>query len=279
MTVAARAATFIRSFPRPLAIALLRTASAALPLAVAVATIPFAVHAETIRVFAASSLTESFQDIAALFREQSPGDEAEFNFGGSQLLRVQIEEGAPADVFASADHVHMDALIAKGLAGNDAAFARNRLVVVTPRQEPRVKKLGDVSRPGVRVVVADANVPVGRYTTQVLGKMNHAGLFGDDFQKRVTANVVSQETNVRAVLAKVSLGEVDAGFVYATDARTAADKIVVLAIPEKMNVVAEYPIAVLTHSESKAAAARFVALVLDAQGQAILAQRGFEPPK
>ncbi len=234
-------------------------------------------HAETVRVFAAASLTEAFQDIAALYREQNPGDEVEFNFAGSQVLRTQIEEGAPADVFASADRVHMDALKAMNLAGADAVFARNRLVVVTPRENPKVRRIGDLARPGMRVVLADTDVPVGRYTTQTLGKMNRTGLFGDDFQRRVMANVVSQETNVRAVLAKVSLDEVDAGVIYATDAQTASKKVQVVEIPDRMNVFAEYPIAVVAKSAAAAGGARFVALVLSESGQAILAKRGFAP--
>ncbi|MFN0149429.1 MAG: molybdate ABC transporter substrate-binding protein [bacterium] len=235
--------------------------------------------AETVRVFAAASLTEAFRDIAALYREQNPGDDVEFNFAGSQVLRTQIEQGAPADVFSPADRVHMDALTTKNLAASGAIFARNRLVVVTPRVTPKVRQLGDLARPGVRVVLADANVPVGRYTTQALGKMNRAGLFGDDFETRVVANVVSRETNVRAVLAKVSLDEVDAGVAYATDAQTAADKVHILEIPEIMNVVAEYPIAVVAKRAAAAGGARFVALVLSEPGQAILAKRGFAPPR
>jgi molybdate transport system substrate-binding protein len=234
--------------------------------------------AETVRVFAASSLTEAFQEIAVVFREQHPGDEIEFNFAGSQVLRVQIEHGATADVFASADRIHMDALREKGLVAPDVVFAKNRLVVVTPRIEPIVRRLVDVAQPGVRVVIADANVPVGRYTTQALGKMNRSSLYGDDYQSRVMANVVSQETNVRAVLAKVSLDEVDAGFVYATDATAASKKTAVIDIPDHVNVIAEYPIAVLAGTGIEGRAAQFVALTLGAQGQAILAKRGFQSP-
>jgi molybdate transport system substrate-binding protein len=236
-------------------------------------------HAETVRVFAASSLTEAFQEIAGVFRQQHPGDVVEFNFAGSQTLRVQIEQGAGADVFASADRVHMDALREKALVAPEVVFAENRLVVVTPRVDPVVRRLADVARPGVRVVIADANVPVGRYTTQVLAKMNRASLYGDDFQSRVMANVVSQETNVRAVLAKVSLDEVDAGFVYATDAQTASAKTTVLDIPDRVNVIAEYPIAVVAGSGIEEKASQFVALVLGAEGRAILAKRGFQPPR
>ena len=239
-------------------------------------------QAETVRVFAASSLTEAFQDIGSLYQEAHPGDKVEFNFAGSQTLRTQIEAGAPADVFAAADHVHLDALKAKGWVGPDTVFARNRLVVVTPAAGPAVQRLVELTRSGTRIVVADANVPVGRYTNQVIAKMHRSGLYGDDFLERFLANVVSQETNVRAVLAKVGLGEVDAGVVYATDAQTAADKLRTLEIPKHMNIIAEYPIAVVTsgaekRSAAKAAAVRFVALVRSEPGRALLVKRGFEP--
>lgn len=233
--------------------------------------------AQTVRVFAAASLTEAFREIAALYREQNSGGHVEFNFAGSQMLRTQIEEGAGADVFASADRVQMEALKSKGLVGPDSVFARNRLVVVTPSESPKVKRLADLVRPGVRIVLADANVSVGGYTSEVLGRMNRAGPFGDDFLTRVMANVVSQEANVRGVLAKVSLDEVDAGFVYASDARMAHEKVVVLDVPDSMNVIAQYAIAVLAQSPRKMEAARFVALVVGPQGQAILAKRGFQP--
>lgn len=238
-----------------------------------------AVEAETVRVFAAASLTEAFQEIAVVFRQQHPEDDVEFNFAGSQVLRIQIEQGADADVFASADRVHMDGLRDKNLVGTDAVFAKNRLVVVTPRVDPIVRRLVDIARPGVRVVIADANVPVGRYTAQVLGKMNRSYLYGNDFQTRVMANVVSQETSVRAVLAKVALDEVDAGFVYATDAQTAAAKTTVLDIPDRVNVIAEYPIAVVAGTDVEERAAQFVAFVLGEEGQAILAKRGFQTPR
>jgi molybdate transport system substrate-binding protein len=255
----------------------MKTASRIAALVVGLFVVPISLaQAATIHVFAASSLTEAFQDIGALYTQQNPGDVVEFNFAGSQLLKTQIEEGAPADLFASADHVQMDALKAENLAAGDVVFARNRLVVVTPADKPKVRRLGDLARPGIRLVVANANVPVGRYTTQLLGKMTKAGLYGDDFQRRVTANVVSQETNVRAVLAKVSLGEADAGVVYVTDARTVADAVTVIEIPDRMNIVAEYPIAVLSRSEATEAAGRFMALVMSNAGREILAKRGFE---
>ena len=254
----------------------MRRLSFAAPLAalMAAATAQVA-SAETVRVFAAASLMEAFRDVAALYEQQHAGDAIELNFAGSQVLRTQIEQGAPADVFASADLAHADALKAAGLLGPHDVFARTRLVVVVPTGSPRVKGLQDVARPGVKVLVAGPTVPVGRYTTQALARLGAAGLYGDDFQARVQANVVSQETNVRAVLSKVALGEADAGFVYVTDAATAAQKVQVIDIPERHNVVAEYPIGVLTKSAAAAQAKAFVDLVLGPEGQAILRKYGF----
>src|SRR5262245_58920725 len=231
--------------------------------------------AETLHVSAASSLTEAFQQIGQLFEKQHPGDAVEFNFAGSQVLRTQIEQGAAVDVFASADLVHADALKGSGLLGPYQVFARNRVVVVVPPQQGKVGSLQDLARPGVKVVVAGATVPVGRYTTQVLGRLSAAGLYGDDFQARVQANVVSQETNVRVVLAKIALGEADAGFVYATDAATAPDKVRPIDVPSRYNVVAEYPIGVLVRSALPEKANAFVALVLSEEGRGILLKRGF----
>jgi molybdate transport system substrate-binding protein len=233
--------------------------------------------AETLRVSAAASLTESFQEIARAFESAHPGDSVELNFAGSQILRTQIEQGAPVDVFASADVTHAASLEAAGLLGPCQVFARNRLVVVVPAREPRVGRLQDLARPGIKVVVAGPNVPVGRYTTQVLAKLSAAGPFGDDFQTRVQANVASQETDVRAVVSKVVLGEADAGFVYATDAAAASDKVRAIDIPARYNVVAEYPIGVVSKSPAAGKAKDFVALVLGEKGQEILRRHGFVP--
>jgi molybdate transport system substrate-binding protein len=236
-----------------------------------------AAHADTLRVSAAASLTEAFQEIAALYEQAQPGDSVELNFAGSQVLRTQIEQGAAADVFASADLVHADALKAGGLLGPYQVFARNRLVVVVPAQGARVRGLQDLARPGMKLVVAGPSVPVGRYTTQAIAKLAAAGLFGDDFQARAHANVASQETSVRAVLAKVALGEADAGFVYASDAATAPEKVRTLDVPERYNVVAQYPIGVLARSGAAEKARVFVALVTGSEGQAILRKHGFAP--
>lgn len=165
------------------------------------------------------------------------------------MLKQQILQSAPADVFSSADQSAMDNLKKQGFAVDDKIFARNRLVLAV-RKGGKVGSLPEISQRGIRVVVADGNVPVGRYTAQVLEKMSQEGVYGDDFQKRVHANTVSQETNVRNVLMKVILGEADAGFVYATDVVTSQEKVNVLPIPDRVNIVAVYPIAVLIHSDA-----------------------------
>lgn len=230
----------------------------------------------TVRVFAAASLTEAFREIGAVYTRAHPGDRVEFNFAGSQVLRTQIEQGAPADVFASADVPQMDPLRRARLVEAPRFFAHNRLVAITPAKGRKVLRLQDLAVPGVKIVVAGPAVPVGLYTAQSLAKMARSGRFGARFQQRVQANVVSDETNVREVLAKVELGEADAGFVYTTDAATARGRVRLIAIPRAFNVIAAYPIAVVSDSRLKAQAAAFVALVLGPQGRAILRKHGFQ---
>lgn len=225
-----------------------------------------------VRVLAAASLTEAFAEIAAAFETDRPGTKVELSFAGSQVLRTQIEQGAPADVFVSADREHADALVRAGLLGPVRVFARNRLVVVTPAEGARVRSLADLARPGTRVVLAGPSVPAGRYAASALQRLDAFGGLGPGFGARVLSNVVSEETNVRAALSKVALGEADAGFVYATDAASASGRVRVLDLP--VDVVAEYPIGILAGSRSTAAAA-FVDLVLGERGQAILRRHGF----
>jgi molybdate transport system substrate-binding protein len=246
-------------------------------LAVVLAAATGVASAETLRVSAAASLSEAFREIARAFEKAHPGDAVELNFAGSQTLRTQIEQGATPDVFASADLIHAEALEGAGLLGGYQVFARNKLVVVAPAAEAKVNRLEDVARLRIRVVVAASTVPVGRYTTQVLQRLSAAGLFGDDFQARVQANVVSQETSVRVVLSKVALGEADAGFVYATDAMSAPGKVKSIEVPDRYNVVAEYPIGALARSAAPEKARAFIALVLGSKGQAVLRKYGFAP--
>ncbi len=229
---------------------------------------------ETLSISAAASLTEAFGAIGDAFEASHPGTKVEFNFAGSQILRTQIEQGAPVDVFAAADFAQMEPLEKARLVRAPRVFAHNELVVVASAKSGKVKGLADLARPGIRIVAAGETVPVGRYTAQLLSKMNATGLWGDDFQSRFTANVVSRETNVRAVLAKVLLGEADAGVVYRTDV-AASDGVAIIEIPARSNVIATYPIAVVARTESADLAEAFVSLVLGEEGQKALRSRGF----
>jgi molybdate transport system substrate-binding protein len=237
---------------------------------------PPAAAGDDVRVLAASSLTEAFQEIGRAYERAHPGARVELSFAGSQVLRAQIEQGAPADVFASADAEQAEALLRQGLIGPPAVFARNSVLVAAP-PAGTVRTLPDLARPGVKVVMAGPEVPAGRYAERVLEKLGATGAYGPDFAARVRANVVSRETNVRVVLSKVLLGEADAGFVYATDAASAGDKVRRLDLPACCTVAAAYPIAVVTRPGASPGAAAFVELVTGTAGQAILARHGFQP--
>ncbi len=234
-------------------------------------------EARTLTVFAAASLTDAFGEIGQAFEAAHPGVTVTFNFGGSQALRTQIEEGAPADVFASANTKEMEALAAAGLAAADAPqiFLTNKLMVILPADNPAaLETLEDLARPGVKLVLAAEEVPVGKYARQAIDLMGTA--FGAEFKEQVMANVVSNEDNVKQVVAKVQLGEADAGLVYTSDAVAAPD-LKTLEIPAELNVVAKYPIAALVDSADTDLAAQFIAYVLSTEGQAILAKWGFGP--
>lgn len=232
---------------------------------------------QTLTVFAAASLTDAFTEIGAAFDAANPGVTTTFNFAGSQALGTQIEEGAPADVFASANKTQMDAVIAASLIteGTQQNFLTNKLVVILPADNPAaLEKLEDLANPGIKLVLAAEEVPVGKYSREAFDLMN--GSFGNDFKDNVLANVVSNEDNVKQVVAKVQLGEADAGIVYTSDAIAAPD-LKTIEIPADLNVIAKYPIAPLVNSENADLAAKFIEYVLSAEGQAVLAKWGFAP--
>ena len=230
----------------------------------------------SLTVDAAASLTAAFGDIGKAFEAANPGTKVALNFAGSQQLRTQIAQGARVDVFASADNKNMDSLKSQGLVGDPQIFARNRLIVILPKSNPAgVKALKDLAKPGVKLDIADASVPVGNYTLQALDKLAADSAYGADFRNQVLARVVSKETDVKQVVSKVLLGEADAGIVYTTDAQAAIDKLTTIDIPNQFNVVAAYPIAVVKSSAKPALAQKFVDYVLSADGQAILQKYGF----
>jgi molybdate transport system substrate-binding protein len=231
----------------------------------------------TLTVFAAASITDAFTEIGANFEAANPGVTVTFNFAGSQALSTQIMEGAPADVFASADSAQMEALISGEVVAQDAPriFLANALVIIVPQGNPAgVAGVEDLASAGLKLVLAAEEVPIGRYSRQAFDLMNIR--LGSDFKDRVLANVVSNEDNVRQVVAKVRLGEADAGIVYASDA-VSAPELPKIEIPAKMNVTAVYPIAPLLGSSHPELADAFVDYVLSPEGQAVLQTWGFGP--
>ncbi len=231
----------------------------------------------TLVVFAASSLTQAFEQLGTTFEAQHPGVKVTFDFGGSQALVTQIEQGAPADVMVSADAKQMDALIAGGYVSQARSqpFVTNRLVVILPASNPAyITKLQDLSRPNLKLVLAASDVPVGSYSRRSLANMDM--VFGSGFSAAVLANVVSNEDNVKQVVAKVQLGEADAGIVYTSDA-VAAPQLKTIEIPPSINIVAKYAIAPLSASHQLDVAQAFVDYVRSQEAQAVLAKWGFGP--
>ena len=214
-----------------------------------------------ITVYAAASLTDVFPKI-------DPSQQ--YSFGGSNALEAKIILGAPADVFASANLTLPNQLHAKGLCSQPVVFTRNTLVIVVPAANPaNIRSVYDLAKPGVKLDIAGPGVPVGSYTQQILKNMN--------LTAAVTKNVVSQETDVREVLAKVALGEADAGFVYSTDAKTVPGKVKVLKVPAWAQPKVQYGICVVSKSGDKADAQAFINKVLGKAGQAQLVAFGFLP--
>ncbi|HET6683239.1 MAG TPA: molybdate ABC transporter substrate-binding protein [Gaiella sp.] len=239
---------------------------ASLVLAICVALAGLALRADAtpqarITVYAAASLTDVLPTIDG---------SQQYSFGGSNTLAAQIEHGAPADVFASANTTLPSRLHAKGLCSKPVVFTRNTLVIVVPSANPaRIRRMRDLTRPGVKVVVAGQGVPVGDYTLEAL---KHAKL-----SVAVLANVVSRETDVREVLAKVALGVADAGLVYSTDAKTVSRRVTVIGLPARAQPTVRYGICVVEGSGDGAAARAFVTRVLSRAGQAKLVAAGFLP--
>ncbi|TMC44599.1 MAG: molybdate ABC transporter substrate-binding protein [Chloroflexi bacterium] len=223
---------------------------------------------QNVTVFAGSSLTDAFTRAGNGFAKTNTRVRFTFNFGSSSTLATQITNGAPADVFASADEGNMQKVVdANLLDGAPAAFATNRLAIaVAPGNPKKIAALADLARSDVVLVLAAPTVPAGKYALDALRK---AG---------VIAKPVSQEVDVRAVLNKVSLGEADAGIVYVTDVKSATDRVTGVDIPEQQQVVARYPIAVVKGSPKSALAHRFVDYLVSPDGQKILVELGFSKP-
>lgn len=218
-----------------------------------------------LQVFAAASLTDAFKAAGDSFRKAHPTVSLTFNFGGTPTLLIQIQQGAPADVFASADQPNMQRAVDGGLLGNTPlVFTRNRLEIVVAAGNPKhVTGLADLGRPDLLYIAEAPTVPAGRYGAQALAA---AG---------VKANPRSLETDVKSVVSKVALGEADAGIVYVTDVRAGGARVAGVDIPDAQNVIATYPLAIVKGSHNVSAAQGFIDFLLSSQGQAILASFGF----
>jgi molybdate transport system substrate-binding protein len=212
-------------------------------------------------VFAAASLTDVLPKIDARPR---------FGFAGSDVLAFQIQQGAPADVFAAASPKYPELLYKQGLVQKPIQFATNTLVLVVPKSNPaQIHTVDDLTKPGVKIVIGDPSVPVGSYTRTVLSNLG--------ISAAVLKNVVSQETDVRSVLGKVALGEADAGFVYVTDARTVQGKVKVIALRESAQPHVVYEVAVVKRSPHLQAAYRYVTRLIRPAAQRELERAGFGP--
>jgi molybdate transport system substrate-binding protein len=212
-------------------------------------------------VYAAASLTNVFPAI---------DNSEKYSFGGSNTLAAQIKQGAPADVFASANMTLPTQLFQQGLCSKPKVFTRNTLVIVVPKSNPaNLHNIYNLTRPGVKIDIAAPGVPVGTYTLQILKNMN--------LTSAVLKNVVSQETDVREVLSKVALGEADAGFVYSTDAKTVPGKVTVIKIPAWAQPKVQYGICVVSSSSQRTAAQAFIKRVMGKAGQKKLHKFGFLP--
>jgi molybdate transport system substrate-binding protein len=228
-----------------------------------------------VTVFAAASLREAFTELGRLLETSHPEAHVVLSFAGSQTLRAQLEQGAPADVFASADERHMTALAQQKRVLAPRVFANNELVVVVAQGKVElVRDLGSLPN-AERIVLGAPEVPVGAYTQSMLEKAQRA--LGGDFAARVEAHVVSREPDVRQVLAKVALGEADAGVVYQTDALAAAGKVAVVAIPLAFNVVVKYPVALTANAPAPELARAFLDLLASPEGSRVLKSKGFTP--
>ena len=221
----------------------------------------------TVTVFAAASLQESFTTLGKQFEAAHPGVTVTPNFGASSALATGITQGQPADVFASASQTTMDAVVKAGGAAASTPFAKNVGAIAVPAANPAgIATVADLARPGVKVAVCQAQVPCGGIATTVFANAN------------ITVTPVSQEADVKAVLTKVSLGEVDAGIVYVTDVKSAGGKVKGIEIPDGVNASTTYPIAALTRAANPVAAQAFVDYVLSSEGMAVLEAGGFASP-
>jgi molybdate transport system substrate-binding protein len=232
----------------------------------------------TLTILAASSLTDAFGELGNTFEEQNQGVQVKQTFGASSDLLAQIQQGAPADVFASAAEEEMDTVEKDDLvSGKPRVFVKNREVIMVPKDNPaNINSLEDMARPDIKLVLAAKDVPAADYAVEILGKANKE--YGPDFEQDVLSKVVSREADVRASVNRVVVGDADATFGYASDyTPDIRDKVKVIKIPPDLNIIATYPIASLKDAENPELAKKWVDLVTSEEGQKVLEEWNFEP--
>ena len=232
----------------------------------------------TLTILAASSLTDAFGQLGKTFEQQNPGTTVKTSLGASSDLLAQIQQGAPADVFASAAEEEMNTAVKDNLvAGKPVVFVKNREIIMVPKDNPaNIKSLEDLSKPNIKLVLAAKDVPAADYAVEILDKANK--VYGSNFKKDVLSNVVSREADVRAAVNRVVVGDADATFGYASDyTPDIRDKVKVITIPPDLNIIATYPIATLKVAKEPVLAKKWVDLVTSSEGQEVLKKWGFEP--
>jgi molybdate transport system substrate-binding protein len=232
----------------------------------------------TLTILAASSLTDAFGELGNTFEKENPGTTVKTSLGASSDLLVQIQQGAPADVFASAAEEEMDTAKKDGLvAGKPEIFVKNREVIMVPKGNPAsIDGLEDMAKPDIKLVLAAKDVPAADYAVEILGKANKE--YGPDFEQDVLSNVISRESDVRASVNRVVVGDADATFGYASDnTPDIRDKVKVIPIPPELNIIATYPIASLKDAKDPELAKKWVDLVTSEEGQKVLEKWNFEP--
>jgi molybdate transport system substrate-binding protein len=251
--------------PAPSAVASRAAASAAAP--------------ASLTIYAASSLKAVLAKVQTAYQAADPGTTLAISTDSSSALETKIEQGAPVDVFLSADTTNPQKLVDQGLAaGAVTKFAGNLLTVIVPTANPAgIHTPADLARPGIKVIAAGDTVPITKYATELVANLAGQPGYPADFVAIYTANIVSKEDNVAGVVAKIELGEGDAGIVYVTDAKSST-KVTTVAIPDAANVPATYGGVVVKASPNVVAAQAFLAWLAGPDGQAILASFGFLPP-
>ena len=231
-------------------------------------------------VFTAASLTGAFGEIGQMY-ENETNISVVFNFDGSQALRTQIENGAYADLFASANKKQMNALKNGGLMNNSSVviFTKNKLSLIVPKDNPaNISSLLDLAKPGLKIVMGTKDVPVGDYALQIISNLGNNSSYGPEYKTKALANVISQETSVNYVVTKVALGEADVGFAYVSDiTENLASKVDKIDIPAEYNIIAEYPMGILLEAKYPTESREFMNLVLSDEGKAVLEKYGFSP--